>query len=504
MLKKKRIFITGTTGTMGGEAMKQLLERSDRYTVVTLVRTTEENKAFTEEYQNNPNVEIVWGDLVNYEDVLACVTGADYVIHCAAFISPAADHYPAEAMKINYGGTLHIIKAILAQPNKDEIKFVNIGTVAETGDRMAPIHWGRVGDPLKPSIHDYYSVSKIAAERAVIESGIKHWVSLRQTGIMSMKEFSLNEGIAFHQPLNNVLEWVTAHDSGLLCANICEDWVNDEFWGHVYNIGGGESCRVTNYELMSKMMKKIGIDDFRKVAEPNWYATNNFHGQWYSDSDKLDDFLHFRTQSVDDFIDYYGNAMQQASAANPDAPVPTVEQLIEGVRKNNEATALTDTGTLHWLIHNEDDNLDPFFISREKWAEIPGWDNYILYRPEGEPVALNHRYNEEQSESELSLEDIKGAAKFRGGRCISEEMKVGDWMTPLEFKCHLNHSFTASPRLLLEAGHWCDECERTSWNFHELAKHSPFFAQVWNPLHKENELSKEYEKYVKDTDIFKK
>ena len=29
---------------------------------------------------------------------------------------------------------------------------------------------------------DYYAVSKIAAERYVIESGLKYWVSLRQTG----------------------------------------------------------------------------------------------------------------------------------------------------------------------------------------------------------------------------------------------------------------------------------------------------------------------------------
>ena len=44
------------------------------------------------------------------------------------------------------------------------------GTVAATGDRMPPIHWGRIGDPLKPSIYDFYAVTKIAGERAVLES----------------------------------------------------------------------------------------------------------------------------------------------------------------------------------------------------------------------------------------------------------------------------------------------------------------------------------------------
>jgi len=49
---------------------------------------------------------------------------------------------------------------------------------------LPPIHWGRVGDPIKPSIFDYYAVSKIASERLVIESRLEYWVSLRQTGIM--------------------------------------------------------------------------------------------------------------------------------------------------------------------------------------------------------------------------------------------------------------------------------------------------------------------------------
>lgn len=501
-MKKKRIFVTGTTGTMGGETMKQLLERPDTFTVITLARDSEKNRVFMEPYLSNPNIEIFWGDLTNYEDVLRCVTNVDYVVHCAAFISPAADRYPKEAMQINYGGTLNIIKAIKAQPNQDEIKLINIGTVAETGDRMAPIHWGRVGDPLKPSIHDYYAVSKIAAERAVIESGLKYWVSLRQTGIMSIKEFSLNEGIAFHQPLNNVLEWVTATDSGVLCANACEDWVDESFWGHVYNIGGGESCRVTNYELMSKMMAKIGVSDFRKVAEPNWYATHNFHGQWYLDSDKLENFLHYRSQSVDDFVEFYGNAMQQmASEQAASLPTLTAEQIVQGIRENNERTALTDTGTLHWVINNEDEQLDAFFISRKKWAEIPGWDKFVLHRPVGTPVVLDHGYDETKPESELTIEDVKSAARFRGGKCLSDSMTVGNWSEKLNFQCHCNHHFSASPRLILEAGHWCDECERESWNFNEQAKHSPFFAQVWNPLHDEDELARCYVKEVKDTDF---
>ena len=57
----------------------------------------------------------------------------------------------------------NIIDCIRKQGRADQVKFVYIGTVAETGDRMPPIHWGRVGDPIKPSMFDYYAVSKVAA-----------------------------------------------------------------------------------------------------------------------------------------------------------------------------------------------------------------------------------------------------------------------------------------------------------------------------------------------------
>ena len=95
---------------------------------------------------------------------------------------------------------------------------------------------------------------------------------------------------------------------------------------------------------------------------------------------------------------------------------------------------------------------------------------------------------------------MKKAAEFRGGSCDSAEMKVGDWKSPLKFTCQFGHHFTGSPRLILEGGHWCDECERKSWNYGKRAKKDQFFAQVWNPLHDENEL-REYPKAVSELEV---
>ena len=80
-------------------------------------------------------------------------------------------------------------------------------------------------------------------------------------------------------------------------------------------------------------------------------------------------------------------------------------------------------------------------------------------------------------------------------------MGKGDWKSKLQFRCAFGHTFEASPRLVLEGGHWCDECERRSWNYGKRAQVDPFFAQVWNPLHEPDEL-REYPKQVTELDAY--
>ncbi|MGR7000552.1 hypothetical protein ACU686_25055 [Yinghuangia aomiensis] len=66
-------------------------------------------------------------------------------------------------------------------------------------------------------------------------------------------------------------------------ANICEDEVPDEFWGGVYNIGGGADWRLTNWQLQTGIADALGVADVRRWYDRNWFATRNFHGQWYTD-----------------------------------------------------------------------------------------------------------------------------------------------------------------------------------------------------------------------------
>ena len=507
-MSKQRVFLTGATGTMGFLGMQALLEDPDELDVVVLARGSEKNKELLKPYEGLGNLTIRWGDLTNYDDVAACVQGVDLILHVAAFVSPAADYYPKEAMKINFGSTRNLLRAIEEQERKKDIRFVYIGTVAETGDRMPPIHWGRVGDPIKPSVFDYYAVSKIAAERLVIESGLKYWVSLRQTGIIGPKMSEIDDAIMFHNCLDNVLEYVSDRDSATLLKNLCafhrDSTLPEDFWNHVYNIGGGPGCRTSTYEMYRFLFGALGMTDLSNaLLDAKYYATRNFHGQYYLDSDKLERYLHFQHDSIQYYYDFYlKNLGFTLKISRFITKVPGGQKLIGGaMKKRFLKTALTEHGTVRFIKENMEGHIAAYWGSRKAMEAISALNDIQHFTDWDSVVHIDHGYNESKPESELTLTDMQGAAHFRGGVCLSNHMEKGDWAGKLTFRCAFGHTFEASPRLVLEGGHWCPVCERESWNYYARAKADPFFAQVWNPLHTMDEKAHTYPKEVTELDV---
>ena len=472
MADKKTIFLTGATGNMGGATLNELMQRTDRFRVRALVRPEEKAHPILKRYVGNPAFEVVWGDLTNYDDILRGVTGVDQVLHIGGMVSPFADYYPELTMKVNVGGARNIVDAIKAQPEPDRIALVYIGTVAQTGDRSAPIHWGRTGDPIKISSFDQYAVSKTMAEAIVAESGLKRWVSLRQTGILHTNMWKIHDPIVFHNPWNGVFEWITVGDSGHLAANLCEDSVPEELWRGFYNIGGGEGMRTVTYEFAAASAGALGARDFRDNFQPNWAATRNFHGQWYTDSDRLEALVPYRRESLADFF-------QALSRAVPFYIKWGARLAGKAGRKRMQKLAEGPGGTLHWLATNDEAHIKPFFGSRTEWEAIPAdWENYPLEQPSREPSCLDHGYDTDRHEGAWTRADLQAAAEFRGSKLLSEgEVGAGE---AAQWRCAHGHEFAMTPRLMLRGGHWCPTCMVDPSTYDATAKVNPFFAQVWS------------------------
>lgn len=497
MANKKTVFITGGTGTMGWAAFQELLKYPSEINIRLLARKGPKNFKLLTPYLNYPNVKIVWGDLLDYESIQEGIEGCDYVLHIGGMVSPAADYKPYTTLKTNVKAAEYIVKAVQEQPNADDIKVCYIGTVAQTGCRNYPIHWGRTGDPIKISIYDHYAISKTIAERVFAESGLKHWVVMRQSGILYPALLHNMEPIMYHVPLNGVLEWATVEDSGRLMANfVTEKELPEEFWRSFYNIGSGKDYRLTNYEFEKLLLGCIGLGNPKTLFDPNWFTLKNFHGQYYADSDKLEKYLHFRENLP---VEMYFDRMATMVEPYFRIPkfIPTKKLLGFGTKPFMKKIAETKQwGTLDWIKNKDEKRISAFYGTYEDWKKIGSyWSMFELEFPDkhnsaAEEFKLDHGYDETKPTSELDLEDMKKAAEFRGGKCVSKKMTKGDMFTKLKWQCGTcGEEFKASPNLVLKGGHWCPDCTipTVKWNYDEVAKTNPFFAQVWYNDHKEDE-----------------
>lgn len=468
---KKTVLLTGATGSMGSAALLELLERRERFDLVLFARDNRHSRRFLRPYLNEPGVRVVWGDLRDEDRVREAMSGVDIVLHAAALISPAADRDPEVTEQINVGSIRNILSAIKAQPDPDAVRLVSVGSVAMTGSRLPPLHWGRVGDPVTPAIGDYYAVSKIEAERLVVESGLRHWVSLRQTFICIPKLLSLLHPILFHQPIDTRFEFVTARDAGRLMANACEDDIPENFWRRVYNIGGGETCRVSYADYLDRVFRVLGIGTLAQLTERRWFALKNFHCQWYLDSDELEGYLHFRHDGLEEYL-----ALVAASAPwylrlglARIVPRAFIRSLVM------KRLARRPEGPLHWIERDDRAKIEAFFGSREAWENIPGWE--VPLRQSTPPAPLDHGFDDALPDAAIGLAEARSAARFRGGELRSESMRDGELYTPLEWACANGHEFEATGYLVLRAGHWCPECAPPPWNAARITGNR-FLAQV--------------------------
>ena len=481
-MNRQVVLLTGASGSMGFEAFQLLWKKRDQYKIVLFLRPSAKNKKGFQKYEGE-DLKIVWGDVQNREDVIKACRGIDWCLHTMALISPEADRRPEMAHVVNAQGTQYLVEAIEAEA-PDRIKFVYIGSVAEYGDRLPPVHVGRTGDPILPSIFDYYAISKINGELTVMESKIRCRVSMRQTFIMIPGLFSLMDPIMFHQPIHSFMENITGRDAGRLLVKCLDMEEDSSFWGGYYNISGGPLCRTTFLEFLDTIYRMLGID-YRKVMDRNWFALKNFHMQFYEDSGKLNEYLHHWEggYTMEDFFNAVWKKLPWylKATAWSTKHIPPYKWLVQKITKGQlKKLCNKPDGTQYWIRHGEKAKINAFYGSLEKYKAIPGWEGELPSLDQNQPhQRLNHGYDE--TKEVLELDDLQKAAEFRGGLLTSDSW-TGAMDEKLSWHCCQGHAFKLTPHSVLKGGHWCLDCIAPPWNYDAFLDKNRFASQVVNPV----------------------
>lgn len=123
--KGKRFLITGGTGYIGSEIVRQLLKCSPK---TIRIFSNDENGMFTakKEFGRHENVRFLIGDVRDKERLVKAMEDVDVVYHAAALKHvPLCEYNPFEAIQTNVIGTQNVIEAAL---KAGVGKVINIST----------------------------------------------------------------------------------------------------------------------------------------------------------------------------------------------------------------------------------------------------------------------------------------------------------------------------------------------------------------------------------------
>ena len=221
-----RAFVTGGSGHVGGNLVRELLSRD--YEVDCLVRS--DTRAL-----DNLDVNLVNGNMLNPLEMIPLMEDCDVVFHSAAFV--AVEKVQEELMrKINVEGTKSIVNATINSGVEKMVHFSSIHAF-EQQPTSEPLIENRplVSDPSALP----YDRTKAEAQKVVIdasEQGLDVNV-LHPTGIIGPYDFKpsrmgkvLSDIALGNMPfaINNGFNWVDVRDVAISAANCVEHGINGQ------------------------------------------------------------------------------------------------------------------------------------------------------------------------------------------------------------------------------------------------------------------------------------
>ena len=261
-----KVMVTGGAGFIGSHIVDSLLAKGYRVVIYDNFSSgTKENI----EHIDSKNLDVVEGDILDFEKLSSVMEGCDYVSHHAAQLEIfLAYEDPLRDLEVNTIGTLNVIRAAKEAGVR---KVINASSACVYGQTNEP---SKESDDPTPNWD--YGVSKLAAEKyGRIYSDYKGLpvVSLRYAIVYGEREwFRRVLPIFIKRVLNQqspvvfgsgdqIRDFIYVGDVVEL-HNLCleEERAN----GHVFNVGTGAA---TSVESLAEMASKLGTKELPVIYE---------------------------------------------------------------------------------------------------------------------------------------------------------------------------------------------------------------------------------------------
>jgi nucleoside-diphosphate-sugar epimerase len=288
MQQKISVLLTGASGTVGIEVLNQLIEM-DAFAITVFDKKTTRATKLLSPFKSRIN--LIYGDLCHEEDVRNIPDNIDVAIHLAAIIPPLADEKPQLTYNVNVLGTKAILNVL--ESKSPNAFFLYSSSISIYGDRVSDPNI-TVNDSLNPSDGDLYGRTKIEAENLIKNSKLD-WSVFRLAAIMKNHKISK---LMFHMPLNTQLEICTPGDAAKAFVEAISK--KDILSKRIFNLGGGENCRISYRKFLEKSFRIFGLGSLNFPL--NTFAQRNFHCGIFNDGDILENILHFRHDTLETYF----------------------------------------------------------------------------------------------------------------------------------------------------------------------------------------------------------
>jgi UDP-glucose 4-epimerase len=164
MISDKTIFISGGAGFIGSTLIGRLVEHNRIVAYDNLRRNSLKDRDF----RNHPNLTFIQGDVLDYENLLRSIKGAEIVVHCAAIAGiDTVIKSPVSTIRVNMIGSANVLEAARLAGRCERVVCFSTSEIfgqqafrsAESDRAMI----GKVGEARWT-----YAVSKLAEEHLAI------------------------------------------------------------------------------------------------------------------------------------------------------------------------------------------------------------------------------------------------------------------------------------------------------------------------------------------------